>query len=292
LRVELRRARTNARLTQKDVAEALDWSPSKVIRIESGQVAISTTDLKALLAEYGVSDGQTVADLVDLARNSKKQPWSQYKDVLSTDDQAYFGYESSAQIIRQFAPLLVPGLLQTEDYTRALLHDAFDFPEKKIERLVEARTERQELLSRDDAPEAFYIIDEAVVRRLVGGPDVMRNQLQHLLRLSELPNVTLQVIPFEVGAHQGLQGPFVLLEFGEQVEPAPSQDGQNGQEQVEVDGVDADNFVLYLESRTSLALRDQPALMGEYLEQFFELEQRAASPERSLELLKGAIQGS
>jgi len=292
LRVELRRARTNARLTQKDVAEALDWSPSKVIRIESGQVAISTTDLKALLAEYGVSDGQTVADLVDLARNSKKQPWSQYKDALSPEDQVFFGYEAAAQIIRQFEPLLVPGLLQTEDYTRSLLHDAFDFPEKKIERLVEARRERQELLSRDDAPETFYIIDEAVVRRLVGGPDVMRNQLQHLLRVSELPNVTLQVIPFEVGAHQGLQGPFVLLEFGEPVEPAPSQDGQNGQEQVEVDGVDADNFVLYLESRTSLALRDQPALMGEYLEQFFELEQRAASPERSLELLKGAIQGS
>jgi transcriptional regulator with XRE-family HTH domain len=291
LRVELRRARTKAGLTQKDVAQALDWSPSKVIRIESGQVAISTTDLKALLTEYGVSDGETVADLVDLARNSKKQPWSQYKDVLSADDQAYFGYESSAQIIRQFEPLLVPGLLQTEDYTRALLNEAFDYPQKKIDRLVEARKERQELLTRDDAPETFCIIDEAVVRRLVGGAEVMREQLQQLLVLNEMPHVTLQVVPFEKGAYQGLQGPFVLLEYGESVEPVPTE-GEQEPIEAEPDGLETDNFVLYLESRASLALRDQPALTGEYLERFLDLEKRAASPELSVELLKEAIKRS
>jgi transcriptional regulator with XRE-family HTH domain len=285
LRVELRRARTRASLTQKDVAQALDWSPSKVIRIESGQVAISTTDLKALLAEYRVRDDAVIADLVDLARNSKKQPWSQYKDVLSPDDQAYFGYESAASIVRQFEPLLVPGLLQTEEYTRALLADAFDYPQRQLDRLVEARKERQELLIRDDAPEVFCIVDEAVTRRQVGGAEVMRNQLQRLLSLAELPLVTLQVMPFDAGAYQGLQGPFVLLEFSEQVESEPVD--EESEDTIEVE---ADNFVLYLESRESLAVRDQPEIMGEYLERFLDLEKAAASPERTLELLKEAIE--
>lgn len=282
LRVELRRARTRANLTQKDVADALDWSPSKVIRIESGQVAISTTDLKALLTEYRVKDAAVVADLVDLARNSKKQPWSQYKDALSLDDQAYFGYESAASIIRQFEPLLVPGLLQTEDYTRVLLTEAFGYEQRIVERLVEARKERQELLDRDDAPPAFFILDEAGIRRAVGGPEVMRRQLQQLLSLAERALVTLQIVPFGAGAYQGLQGPFVLLEFGEQVDSESDDDND--------DETEADNFVLYLESRESLALRDRPSLTSQYLERFFDLENRAASPEQSIDLLKEAIE--
>jgi transcriptional regulator with XRE-family HTH domain len=287
LRVELRRARTKANLTQKDVAEALDWSPSKVIRIESGQVAISTTDLKALLSEYGVSDGEVVADLVDLARNSKKQPWSQYKDVLSPEIQAYFGYESSASIIRHFEPLLVPGLLQTEQYTRVLLAKAFDFPERKTERLVEARRERQELLVREDPPEAFFIIDEAVIRRPIGDSEVMVGQLEHLLSLMELPQVVLQIVTFATGAYEGLQGPFALLEFADQVEPE-QQDGPDGDDAGE-DGAEGDNFVLHLESRDNSSFRDHPELMSEYLERFFEFETKAATSEQSAGLLKEAI---
>jgi transcriptional regulator with XRE-family HTH domain len=283
LRVELRRARTKANRTQKDVAEALDWSPSKVIRIESGQVAISTTDLKALLLEYGVTDRAVVAELVDLARNSKKQPWSQYKDVLQPEAQTYFGYESSASIIRQFEPLLVPGLLQTKEYTKVLLAEAFAIDQRNAERLIEARTERQELLVRDEVPESFFIIDEAVIRRSIGGIDVMRSQLQHLLAVSELPHVSLQIVPFEVGAYQGLQGPFVLLEFAEPVESEASDDHE------EVEEVESDNFVLYLESRDSLSARYQPELMSVYLERFFELEKLAATPADSTELLKKAI---
>jgi transcriptional regulator with XRE-family HTH domain len=279
LRVELRRARTKANLTQKDVAQALDWSPSKVIRIESGQVAISTTDLKALLSEYGVDDGEVVAELVDLAKNSKKQPWAQYKDVLSPEIQAYFGYESSASIVRHFEPLLVPGLLQTEQYTRVLLAEAFDFPERKTERLVEARLERQELLTRDDAPKAFFVLDEAVIRRPIGGAEVMQGQLQRLLTLAELPQVSVQIVPFAAGAYEGLQGPFALLEFAEEVEPESEDDEDS----------ESDNFVLHLESRDSSSFRDHPELMGEYLERFFELEKRAATPEETLDLLKEAI---
>ncbi len=285
LRVELRRARNRAGLTQKDVALALEWSPSKVIRIESGQVAISTTDLKALLAEYGVTDKTVVSDLVDLARNSKKQPWSQYKDVLSPDVQAYFGYESSAAIIRQFEPLLVPGLLQTKDYTQTLLANAYGVEQRRAERLLEARRARQEIFEREEVPEVFFIIDEAVIRRSVGSPEIMRRQLEHLLSFTERPQVTLQVMPFAVGAQQGLQGPFVLLEFTEQFDSEP-----DSKESSEDESIEVDNFLVYLESsRTSMSIRDRPEVMGEYLERFLELEKQAASPAESAEIIKAAL---
>jgi transcriptional regulator with XRE-family HTH domain len=287
--VELRRARTKANLTQKDVAQALDWSPSKVIRIESGQVAISTTDLRALLSEYGVTDGAVVSELVDLARNSKKQPWSQYKDVLRSETQAYFGFESSASIIRQVEPLLIPGLLQTEAYTRAMLVEVFDLPPRWIDRTVEARLARQETLTREDVSETFFIIDEAVIRRTLGGAEVMRAQLQRLLTMAERPTVTLQVLPFRAGGHQGLQGPFVLMEFGEAVEMDDDSDEARDSEAEERGDVEADNFVLYLEGREGALIRDKPELMGEYLERFFELEKRAATAQETTDLLKKVI---
>jgi transcriptional regulator with XRE-family HTH domain len=283
--VELRRARTRAGLTQKEVANDLDWSPSKVIRIESGQVAISTTDLKALLAEYGVTDSAVVSDLVDLARSSKKQPWSQYKDVLSSEVQAYFGYESSAVIIRQFEPLLVPGLLQTEDYTRALLANAYGIEQRWVERLLETRRARQEILEREEVPEAFFIIDEAVIRRAVGSPEIMRHQLQQLLSYQERPQVTLQVMPFTAGAQQGLQGPFVLLEFAEQLDP----ESPNAEDALADESIEPDNFLVYLESRSSMSIRDQPEVMGEFLERFLELEKQAASPEESADMIKSTL---
>jgi transcriptional regulator with XRE-family HTH domain len=296
--VELRRARTKAKLTQKDVAQALDWSPSKVIRIESGQVAISTTDLKALLAEYGVNDRAVVADLVDLAKNSKKQPWSQYKDVLPQETQEYFGLESSASIIRQCEPLLVPGLLQTEEYTRVLMAEVFNLSHQVTERIVEARRERQDTLIREDVPECFFIIDEAVIRRSIGGADVMRAQLQRLLELTEHHRVTIQTLPFSAGAHQGLQGPFVVLEFAETEDEPIEADAEDEGEHAGVtsldsevdDGVEAENLVLYLESRgRSPLIRDQPELTGEYLERFLDLEKQAATPKASADMLKDVI---
>jgi transcriptional regulator with XRE-family HTH domain len=108
LRTELRRARDDAQKTQRDVAEALFWSPSKVIRIESGQTGVSVTDLKALLDFYGVQDDAKVAELVEMARRSRKQPWSQYRDVVTAEGATYYGYEASASIVRQFEPLLIP----------------------------------------------------------------------------------------------------------------------------------------------------------------------------------------
>lgn len=254
LRIELRRSRNAAKLTQRDVAEALEWSPSKVIRIESGQVGISVTDLRALADLYHVDDPDRLGELETLARGSRRQPFADYRDVIAADTIKFFGYEAAASLIRHVQPLVVPGLLQTEDYSRALLH-AYGNEAKVIDRIVDSRRERQELLDRADPPEVFTILDEAVLRRQVGGPAVMSRQLQHLLSLAERPRVTIQVVPFTAGAYEAIQGPFVHLEFPDASDPD----------------------VVFLEGqRSSAAFIDAPELTGQYQESFMALEELAA----------------
>ena len=256
LRVELKRLRTAQGLTQRQVAEQLDWSQSKVIRIENGSVAIGVTDLQALLRLYGVEDQGTTDGLVEMARGSKRLPFTDYKDVLPPETLRYFAYESSASIIRQVQPLLVPGLLQTEEYARALLASWGTEP-RQVDQIWASRLERQELLERADPPEMFFILDEAAVHRPVGGQAVMRNQRAHLLELAARPTITIQVVPFEVGAHPGMRGPFIYLEFPD------------------ADDVD----VLYLEGQTvGYVYRDEEDVTGRYLETFFALERIASTP--------------
>jgi transcriptional regulator with XRE-family HTH domain len=256
LRVELRRLRTAANLTQRDVADALEWSPSKIIRIESGQVGLTVTDLRALLAHYGLRDEGHVAALTELARGSKRQPFVEYKDVLSAETIKFLGYESSASRVRLAQPTLVPGPLQTEDYTRALLKGYGRNP-RAIDRVIESRRERQDLLDRDPQPDLHFILDEAILHRLVGGTRVMAKQLDHLLELSQRPNIKIQIIPFRVGAYEALRGPFVLLEFPEASDPD----------------------VVYLEySRGPSTFTDDPATAADYQERFLALEDLAASP--------------
>jgi transcriptional regulator with XRE-family HTH domain len=257
LRVELKRARTEAKLTQREVADALDWSPSKIIRIENGSVSISTTDLHALLAHYGVHDKRVVEELVGMARGSKKQQaWHQYRDVYEPAAIQYFVYEGAASIIRDFGTLLVPGLLQTEEYARAVLKDVYQVEAAKIDRMVEARLTRQELFERDDPPAVFFILDEAAIRRAVGGASVMRRQLEHLMALGSRPKVTIQIVPFAFGAHTGMRGPFVYLEF-----PDPD-----------------DDDVLYLEDTLGdQVFRDEPEVTGDYLRAFWDLENIASA---------------
>jgi transcriptional regulator with XRE-family HTH domain len=250
LRVELKRMRTTADLTQRDVAEALYWSPSKVIRIESGQVGISVTDLRALAGLYGLTDERELAALTQLAQGSRRQPFSEYRDVLQPDVLKFYGYQASASLLRQVEPLLVPGLLQTEEYTRALLR-ASRVAQERVERIVEIRRERQALLDQTERPEFFMMLGETVLRQAVGGPDVMKAQLQHLLALAERDRVSIRVLPFELGAHEALNGPFVHLEF-----PDP-----------------ADPDVVFLEhSRGTSTFSDDSAQTAEYQVKFFALE--------------------
>jgi transcriptional regulator with XRE-family HTH domain len=267
LRVELRRLRSAAGLTQRDVANALYWSPSKVIRIESGQVGITVTDLRALAELYGLKDDGQLAALTELAQGSKRQPFSEYRDVLAADVIKFYGYVASASRLRQVEGLLVPGLLQTEEYTRALLRSSRT-PADRTDRIVEIRKERQELLERPQRPEIFVMVGEAVLRQAVGGAEVMKNQLQHLLDLADRKIVSIRVLPFELDAHDGLRGPFVHLEF-----PEP-----------------ADQDVVFLEhSRGTSTFSDDPVLTGDYQEKFFTLEDIAPPASQFREYYERAV---
>ena len=260
LTAELRRLRNQAKLTQRQVADNLDWSPSKVIRIEQGTVRIGVTDLQALLHLYDISDPTVVADLTSMARGSKKLPFSEYRDVVGPEGVRYFQYESNAAIIRQVQAQLVPGLLQIEEYTRPVL-DAYRKSAEDADKIVESRKERQELLERAEPPEAFFVLDEAVLRREVGGPKVMERQIDHLIELARRPRISIQIIPFSAGAHSAMAGPFVHLEF-----PA-----------------DNDPDVIFVENALGdTLLRDDEEVTADYREQFWALEDLAA-PSASLE---------
>ena len=262
----MRRARQQAGLTQDQVAETMEWSLSKVIRIEAGTVGISANDLKALLALYKIADEDQVTGLLALARAGRERPWqSVYRDVVSPRLLQLIEFEAAASISRNFQPLVVPGLLQTKEYARAILSQfAGDNPDTPVDARVEVRMKRQEILDRADPPLLFFILDEAATRRLVGGRDVMRGQLRRMTELAARPHVTIEVVPFSVGAHPGLQGPFLIEEF-----PDP-----------------ADDDVLYLESPQGEVLsRDDPDLILHYREVFEELRRLSLGPEGSLSFL-------
>ncbi|MFD0747214.1 helix-turn-helix domain-containing protein [Phytohabitans flavus] len=259
-RLRLRRALREARIvkgfSQKDVAEAQDWSVSKLLRIEGGAVGVSTTDLRALLDMYQLRDPELVGQLTLWAQAARRSPLSVYRDVLSAEFLTYLNYEGSAAVVRQWEPLLVPGLLQTESYARAIIH-AFapeGRSERIIERQIEARMSRQEVLRQPGAPEMFFILDESVLRRRVGGGVTMIQQLEHLREQAERPHISIQILPFAMGAHRNMRTPFVILEFKE----ANVED------------------LLFLENpRGDLLDRDDGEELAVYLASFWDLESRA-----------------
>jgi transcriptional regulator with XRE-family HTH domain len=220
LALELRRLREAARLTCEEVAEHLECSTSKVSRIETGRVSVSPRDVRDMLNLYGVSAEQG-ASLVQLARDSRQKGWwHAYSDTIQPQFATYIGLESAASEIRIYEVTLIPGLLQTEDYARTVIaagivggdHDG-------IERSVELLMARQPVLTGEDPPRLWAVLDEAALRRTVGGAGLMRLQLEHLLDLSRLPNVVIQVIPFGAGAHPAMGRPFVILAFPERADP-------------------------------------------------------------------------
>ena len=214
LHTELHRLRLAVGLTQTDVARAHEWSPSKVHRIEKGHVSISRTDLLALLDQYGVTDSDTVETFLNLARDARRRPpYAAYRDVFNPEIIRYLGYEASASWIGEMALTIVPGLLQTADYTRALMAAGQGLDSGRVERIVASRAERQRVLGRPQAPRVSFLLDESVLLRPVGGAAVLRAQLTHLLEVARSPRVEVRVLPMALGAHAGLRGSFVLLRF-------------------------------------------------------------------------------
>jgi len=216
LRSELRKAREAAGYAQRDVAAAMDWSLSKLLRIETGAVSITTNDLKALLAYYHITDPPRVLVLLDLARAARERsPFSVYRELGSPEFLAHMAFESAASVIRSFQPILVPGLLQTEEYAREVLTEIRGPDKRLVDRLVDLRMERQEILDRVSPPGLHVIMDEAVINHAVGGPANMRRQLARLKEMAERPNITIRVVPFSGGWYPRPQRPYVLFEFTE-----------------------------------------------------------------------------
>ncbi|MDJ0379345.1 helix-turn-helix transcriptional regulator [Streptomyces sp. G-G2] len=215
---ELRRLREAAGLTTAAAAKALDCTGGKISRIENGHVPVRTPDLVALMDAYGVSAPETRERLGALARRANRRRregwWHQYGSVLADAYRDYIEMEDICDSIRTFQAQLVPGLLQTAEYGRAVTvasrawHSA-----EEVDQFVQVRLARQERLAGERKVELWAILAEGVLRQQVGGPTVMRDQLEHLADMAEQPNITVQVLPFSRGAHSGMFGPYLLMSF-------------------------------------------------------------------------------
>jgi transcriptional regulator with XRE-family HTH domain len=215
LGARLRALRLERALTVERVAELLLCSPSKVSRMETGQRGATLRDVRDLCRIYEVTDASQAEHLMQLVREGKQQAWWQSYDlnVYAT----YVGLEQAATTLSYYQSTIVPGLLQTAEYARAMHGGSMpaEFSPERAKELVEVRIRRQQVLTRDPALQLLAVLDEAVLHRSVGGPAVMAAQLQHLITTANMPNVTLQVIPYSVGAHPAMENMFNIIEFGD-----------------------------------------------------------------------------
>jgi transcriptional regulator with XRE-family HTH domain len=270
LRTELLTARTKKGLTQQQVAEAMDWSLSKMNRIEQAKTGISINDLRALLSLYDITNKSQTEQLIGMARQAKQSPWwpRRFSEVASKELLELINYESAASAIRQFETSFVPGILQTEDYASAVLrvfHGEDSAPER-VDALVDLRTRRRDLLSSDNAPKFSFLLDESVIHRLVGSPSVMGEQLESLVKVAELPNIILQIVPFSAGLHPGMKGPFEVVEFDD----AP------------------DENIVFIERPGGSLISDDSKTVESYLEDFRRIAGKSLAPADSAERLRTA----
>ncbi len=242
----LRRLREASGITREAAGHIIRASSSKISRLELGRVASKERDVADLLTLYGVTDAEERETLLILARQANGPGWwRKYGDVLPNWFETYLGLEQAASVIRTYEPQLVPGLLQTEDYARAVMllrHLRVSYGE--IERRVALRMARQAFLSQPGAPDLWVALDEAALRRPPGDQKIQREQLQHLIEMAQQPNIILQIVPFNAGGHAAAGGPFTILRFSEPDMPD----------------------VVYLEHLTNAVYLDSNRDTGEYLE--------------------------
>ncbi|WP_405719528.1 helix-turn-helix transcriptional regulator [Streptomyces sp. NBC_01537] len=207
--------REKAGLTYEQAAQALYVTHATIRRMEKAEVSLKIPYVEKLLQTYGVTDPAEVESFLSLARQAN-QPgwWHRYRDVLPDWFRAFVSLEGDAASIRVYEPHYVPGLLQTEDYARAVLKAGLPHaPDEEIERGVSLRMERQAVLDRKDAPLLWCVLDETVLRRPIGSPGIMRAQIAKLIEAGARPNVRLQIMPFAVGPHPAMYGPFHIFRF-------------------------------------------------------------------------------
>ncbi|NDZ77127.1 helix-turn-helix domain-containing protein [Streptomyces sp. SID10853] len=217
LGARLRRLRQDRDVSRVDAGRAIRASDAKITRLERGQVGFKQRDVIDLLTLYRVLDEDSRADYLEMTRQANLPGWwHRYNDVLESWFELHVGLEEAASLIRTYEVQFLPGLLQTPDYARVVTRLGYpSAPDSRVNRLVDLRMERQKLLTRPEAPTLWAVVDEAVLRRPFGGADVMRGQLEYLLEAAELPNVTLQIAPFSVGAMAAAGTPITILRFNE-----------------------------------------------------------------------------
>ncbi len=254
---QLRRMREAVGITPEHAGYEIRASRSKISRLENGRVKLKSRDVTDLLTLYGVTDEDTRTKFLELVRQSNAADWwRKYSDILPDWFETYVGLEAAAATIRSFEVQFVHGLFQTEDYARAVTRLRKAAPDDEVERRVALRLKRQELLGRPNPPNIWSVMDEAVLRRAVGGAAVMRAQFQHLIEVADLPHVTLQVVPFSRGVHAGESGSFTVLRFEERGLPD----------------------VVYIEQLTGATYLDQRSDVEHYLAVVDELSSVALTP--------------
>jgi len=267
LRTELRRARGDAGLTQEQVAQAMDWSLSKIIRIEMGAVGVSTNDLRALLQLYGIHDAQRVDELIEFAKVSRQPSWwSRYRSDVSSQFFQFLEYEEAASVSRVYEPLLIPGLLQTEEFADAVIRKLADpgTSDDLISTRMKIRMTRQGLLEQTSPATYFFVLDEAAIQRLVGERAIAPAQIARLIGLANLPTVTIEIVPFSAGLHRGMVESFIILEFSEP----------------------EDSDVLWIESsRDFIISHDEAGEIAGYREVFEDLRSISLGPDGTLQYL-------
>jgi hypothetical protein len=266
---QLRKLRESRGITREAAGWEIRASESKISRMELGRVGFKERDVADLLILYGVHDPQERATLLSLARQAKNPGWwHRYTDVLPSWFSSFLGLEAAASMIRTYEVQFVPGLLQTRDYARSVVVLAHGKARAEdIDRRIDVRMTRQQMLTRADAPHLWAVLDEAVLRRLIGGVEVLRAQIAALIEATKLPNVTLQVIPFHAGGHAAAGGAFSLLRFADEELPD----------------------VVYMEQLTSGLYLDKREDVDQYAEAMERLCIEAEPPVRTVEILESIL---
>ena len=269
LGAQLRRLREGAGISREDAGYHIRASGSKISRMELGRVSFKERDVVDLLELYGITDAEEREKLIQLTREANATPWWQkYQDVVPDWFQVYVGLEEAAQLIRVYEMQFVPGLLQTEEYARAVvLQGAPGLEPAEVDRRVAVRWGRQNLFAKGKAPRFWAVVDEAALRRPIGGKDVLAAQIERLMDAVNEPNITLQVMPFRYGGHAAESGAFTIMRFPEADLPD----------------------IVYMEYLTGALYLDKPEEVERYAAVMERLSVAATSPDRTRELLASML---